>query len=45
VDISILADNTFGWLFVTGIVVCGYAIFVYLQGRLERGGKEEGRSE
>jgi hypothetical protein len=40
-DISILANNTFGWLFVTGVVVCGYAIFIYLQGRAEKQGKNK----
>ncbi|MFQ5585557.1 MAG: hypothetical protein ACE5GF_01850 [Thermodesulfobacteriota bacterium] len=38
-DISILADNTFGWLFVIGVVVCGYAIFIYLQKKAEKEGK------
>ena len=38
-DISFLADKTFGWLFVTGIVVCGYALFIHLQRRAEKGGK------
>ncbi|MFQ5329739.1 MAG: hypothetical protein ACE5D4_07110 [Thermodesulfobacteriota bacterium] len=41
-DISILADNTFGWLFVTGVVVCGYAVFIYLQGKAEKRGKRRG---
>ncbi len=40
-DISILANNTFGWLFVSGVVVCGYAIFIYLQGRAEKRGKQK----
>ena len=39
-DISILANNTFGWLFVAGVVVGGYAVFVYIQGSAEKRGKE-----
>jgi hypothetical protein len=35
-DITFLSDTTFGWIFVIGIIVCGYSIFVYVQRKAER---------
>ena len=36
IDLSILADNKFGWIYVWGQIIIFYALFLYIHRKVEK---------